>query len=187
METTNRKISIIVIMIAIINTIIIWLTGKARKKTDKEIQCIQEKVNSIISEGPFLTKEVGNLFGDISLLIENMRKIYLILEILKLNSTYAIQNTIISILKSDKVPSLRDTNITLLNNLIVEYSANIIELKNKVAVSEHEVEKERIGKIISELEGLTTLISTISSDSSDEYITQIYVEVFVSVNKIKNI
>jgi len=202
MEVTNRKMIIIKIVILTILIYSIYMIKKNRMLTDKEIESLRKEVKLLKNKYDALSERIDNLFendrifskrindlcGDALKLSDNANRVYRILEVLiNVNYTYATQSTVNSIISSDKLLSTRDTSIILLNNLVTEYSIVIAGLKNRVALSEDDLEKERLKQIISELENISILISTISPDSSNDYINQIYNEIFASVDKIKNV
>lgn len=187
MEAADRKMSLIFMLITLSNIYFIWMAWSARRQSNKELLSLYKAIEEISVKDLRILKQTTGLCENSSKFLNSIDRIYLIIDILKLSSSYAIQSTVVNILKSDKVPSSRDACIILLNNLVTEYNAGILDLKNKIVLSDNAIEKEKINKVINELEGLSTLISSISSDSSDEYLNQMYREVFKSMAKIKNI
>jgi septal ring factor EnvC (AmiA/AmiB activator) len=161
---------------------------KEVKLLKNKYDALSERIDTLYENNRIFSKRINDLCGDALKLSDNANRIYRILEVLiNINYTYATTTTVNSIMSSDRVLSTKETSIILLNNLITEYSIVIARLKNKVALSEDNLERERLKQVIIELENISILISTISPDSSDGYIGQIYNEIFVSVDKIKNV
>jgi hypothetical protein len=194
----------IIINIVILTILVysIYRNKRNQMQTNKEIEflykevkllkdkydALSERIDTLYENDRVFSKRINDLCGDALRLSDNTDRVCRILEVLiNVNYTYAIISTVNSIMSSDKVLSTRDTSIILLNNLVTEYSIVITRLKNRVTLSEDDLEKERLKQVISELENISILISTISPDSSNDYINQIYNEIFTSVAKLKNI
>jgi len=139
--------------------------------------------NFFLSALKGLDKKINNI-------TDQVEKALFTLVLLKNFQSYAIGKTITEILEAPKVPNSLEINITFLVNLKEEYTY----LKKGLARQLHKdeknldiLQKNRINEIIKELDNLILVLSTISNESSAQYIEEIFKEVSASFVKIHGI
>lgn len=187
MEIKNRKMNALIIIWTLISSLLILVLFQALKRINDMLQEMSKRITSL-SEDIIGTKtDFSKHLDEHYELLHHLKRIYIIFDILKISSPLAIRLTLNDIITSKETPSIQKMNIVLLKNLIEEYNTNIKELKQRIEKSDDHIEKEKIGNIIEEFRNMITLISTVSEESSQEYVEQIYHEIFSSVKKIRGV
>lgn len=189
MEIKNSKMTWTTFLLVI--TIFILLSIREIIKKQKEMDGIIVSILKALTvektDREVDKKAIGALFDQSNLLIAQFRKMYLIIDLLKLYTPPSINNTIVGILKSDEPPTTREASVLLLKNLLQEYNEVVSILTEKMQGLEDGEEKEKLEAMITEYQNTMSVISTISEDSSDEYIQQIYNEVAYSMKKVRSL
>jgi hypothetical protein len=181
------KIGIVGILTAAVNTLSICMVLKLKTKIKKIIKYTENQHELLLSVLEQHTKYIDKFTENHRIQLDHIGKIYIILDVIKINLPYAIQKTTSKIASTKELTSSRDANLILLTYLNEEYSLMRVELDKQVKRSENDIEKDKIKFIISEIDALTTVLQTISKESSDEYIDQLFKEVVTTMNKIKSI
>jgi hypothetical protein len=152
-------------------------------------ECI-EKIQEFISEQNKINfKSLGTVKSVIEQtkeISDTLKKTLLAIYVLKLGSQLCIANTVTKVLSDPKLLTPREASILLLDNLRIEYAGVTKQLKDQLLLLEDTLEKEKVQKMITEYENTISLISTISEESSDSYLEQIYVEVASSMKKVRD-
>lgn len=186
METKNRKMKIALFMSYIITGILFFMVIRLRKKNNKNLKDIYENIRLLNNLSYNTSKHQQILYEDYNQCKIAVNKLCIAIELLGLNSSPSIRKTTSYLFKQKKDVSIKETNIELLNNLIEEYSGCIKEIKIRIESSNDQEEKERLSLLFEEFNNLVTLLSSVSPDSSEEYIKQIYAEISLGINKIRN-
>ena len=187
MEIKNRKmISYTLIAFGIVIFLIAKLLKRINKMAD-QIVSINQALARIDQDKLDNKIVVGKLINEMGEMVNLAKKIFLTLDILKLSAPPSIANTIIKILGTAEALTPRDASITLLNNLLIEYNEVVKSLKEKVVGIEDGDEKGKVEKMIEEYQNTVSLIGTISEESSNDYISQIFNEVSSSMKKVRGL
>lgn len=179
--------NVLITVWTLISSLLILILFRALKRTNAVLLEMSKRITSILEDSVDLRKVVNKMMDDEHEVLYHLRRIYMLFDILKISSPLAIRLTLHDIVTSKEIPSIQKMNIVLLKNLIEEYNINIKELEQRIEKSDDQTEQEKIKKIIEEFRSMITLISTVSEESSQEYVEQIYHEVFSSVKKIRGV
>lgn len=194
MAIKNRKVKIVLFLIAGTSFVYLLIRSLFRKLSEK-VENNRKMIFKTITDQEAMSYEILRLqnidtkilkeFNVYSVLIN---KIQLIIDVLKINTTYSVGKTIVGIIQSkDDHLNTRKVSLMFLANLIDEYSAIKTDLLKKIEKENIPSEKEKLNSTIKELDNLVTLMSTVSDESSDTYIDQIYLEIINGTKKIRNI
>lgn len=194
MAIKNRKVKIVLFLIAGTSFVYLLIRSLFRKLSEK-VENNRKMIFKTITDQEAMSYEILRLqnidtkilkeFNVYSVLIN---KIQLIIDVLKINTTYSVGKTIVGIIQSkDDHLNNRKVSLMFLANLIDEYSAIKTDLLKKIEKENIPSEKEKLNSTIKELDNLVTLMSTVSDESSDTYIDQIYLEIINGTKKIRNI
>lgn len=187
METKNRKMKIVLFISYVMAGILISMVIRLRKNNNKDFHEIYKKMDVLFDVVSNNYKFQDILHKEHIQYKVLLHKIYIALELLGLSSTPSIRKTTFFVFDQKKEVSIREASIELLNNLIEEYSKYIDDIKIRITSSNDNEEKEKLSTLVEEFNNLVTLISTVSPDSSEEYVKQIYAEISVGINKIRNV
>jgi len=171
----------------VITGILFFMVIRLRKKSDKDLRETNEKMEALFDISTNNHRFQNFLHEEHTRYKLHVHKICIALELLGLSSTPSIRKTTFFVFDQKREVSIREASIELLNNLIEEYSKYVENIKKRLASSENNEEREKLSTLVEEFNNLVTLISTVSPDSSDEYIKQIYAEISVGINKIRNV
>lgn len=180
-------LSLIAFCAVVLTAFYTWLNIRIQKQTDEKISKLQKDLANLIVDTITIRERVCTLFEDMINIFDHLRKIVVGIDLLKLGASPSINKTIAEIMEAKKATTPREASIMLLRNLTIEYGQHIQILKQKVESAEDDEDKERLSKILEEFKNMATLLSTISDESSNEYIEQIFHEVVLGVTKIRNV
>lgn len=156
-----------------------YMDGSLRRAEEKiELLMKSHKISDEITEG---------LYKEYLSITEVLKKIAQAIDILKLSDTPAIQKTVLKVLLSEEVMTPREVNLYFLSILSGEYSHIKSNIKDRVALIEKSEDIEQFNSLIYELDTMINLIETISKESSDEYINQIFSEIILCNKKLSDI
>lgn len=149
---------------------------------DSMLSCIKEQ-NNVNGKNIDSLSKINNL----SLAnIDFIKKIIFSITLLKKCAPEAVANTVTKVLTSPNVLNPREVSLTLLNNIKVEFLNTIEKLKQQRILVVDTQEKEISEKKIAEYENIICLIDTVSDESSDEYIEQMFGEVDNHTKKMRS-
>jgi len=164
------------------------------KKYEKLLTSIfEEKKTSIsyeIQSQTYVLTIIEDLNKKINILRNQTEKALFIIALLKNFQSYSVAKTITKILEAPEVPDSLEINIAFLENLKEEYTYLKKGLSEQLSRSEKDIDiiqKDRMNEIIIELDSIILVLSTISSESSAQYIEEIFKEVTASFMKIHGI
>jgi hypothetical protein len=187
MAATDKKMILFCILAFFSNVFIVLISLIKDKKTAKHLSDAISKIALLENANKDIWLYLNKVhMGDI-ILTENLKKIFMALNVLKINNPPAIQLTILKILDSEKALTPRETSVLLLKNLLDEYNSVKVILKAKETETDDLSDKNKLSSVVSELDTMINLISTISEESSDSYIEQIFNEIIASSKKIRDI
>lgn len=149
---------------------------------DSMLTCIKEQ-NSVNSKNiDTLTKVNMQALAN----VDFIKKIIFAVTLLKKCAPDAVSNTVSRVLNSPNVLNPREVSLTLLKNIKVEFLNTIEKLKQQRILVVDTQEKEISEKKIAEYENIICLIDTVSDESSDEYIEQMFGEVDNHTKKMRS-
>lgn len=149
---------------------------------DSMLSCIKEQ-NNVNGKNIDSLSKINNL----SLAnIDFIKKIIFSITLLKKCAPEAVANTVTKVLTSPNVLNPREVSLTLLNNIKIEFQGVIDSLLDQQELSMDIKEKEATDKKVSEYENIICLISTVTDESSDEYIEQMFEEVDSHIKKMRS-
>jgi len=183
----NWKVIIAGTLIFIFNGLIIGMILRINNKIQRVIKNSTDYRELMYLSLEQHMKYINKFNENLSIQINHISKIYVILDIFKINMPYAIQKTTTKIATIKDVMSHRDINLTLLQYIEEEYRLMKIGILNKIENCGEELEKNKFQYMINEINNITTLLQTLSKDSSDEYIDHLFKEIVNSINNFKNI
>lgn len=150
-------------------------------------ECI-EKIQEYISEQNRVNlkslETTKSLIEQTNNTSETLRRVLLAIHVFKLGSQMCIAKTVSKVISDPNMPTPRETSVALLDNIKIEYINVVAQLKEQL-LQEDSLEKEKILKMIQEYDNTIAVISTISEESTDDYLEQIYREVLVSMKKVR--
>lgn len=127
---------------------------------------------------------------NVDIITNQSDKLYLIINLLKNSQSYSISKTISKILESQEVPSVLEANILFLEHLKEEYTflkEGLIERIKNLDDNLEFVQKNKLKDTLIEIENILLFLSTISKDSTSEYVSSIFKEISASFYKIHKI
>lgn len=147
-----------------------------------------EGITNVLSTSLKLSDEMlKRLYVETLTTSEGLRRVLMVLDISKINYSQAIQRTILRIFKSEKLLTPREVSVEFMSNLSIEYNDAKAVLRERITASDDVSDKDKLLNVINELDTITNLLGTISVESSDEYLDQIFKEVVIGVNKIRSV
>lgn len=178
--------SILSILSVFLNVIVLFLHVKKQRKiealnaeTDKALKELKEDIKA-------LNVQLSGVLQEHVILLKNIQRIHFSLEAITMFTPPCVKSTIMEIISSKEDISLKKANLIFLKYLMEEYIKNVQDLTLRLEASEDSLEKERISTVIHGLNEIITILSTVSEDSSDEYLSQIYKEIYHGAKKIKS-
>lgn len=150
----------------------------------------KENISFDIKSQTYFLSLIEDLNKKINILKNQIEKSLYTLVLLKNFQSYSVAKTITKILEAPKVPDSLEINIAFLENLKEEYTYLKKGLSEELQKSEKDIDiiqKDRMNKIIEELDSIIIVLSTISKESSAQYIEEIFKEVTASFMKIHGI
>lgn len=154
---------------------------------------LDEKKTTIsheIKNQTYILSIIEDLNEKINILKNQTEKALFTIALLKNFQSYSVAKTITKILEAPEVPDSLEINIAFLENLKEEYTYLKKGLSEQLYRSEKDIDiiqKDRMNEIIIELDSIILVLSTISNESSAQYIEEIFKEVTASFMKIHGI
>jgi|WetSurMetagenome_2_1015567.scaffolds.fasta_scaffold134908_2 hypothetical protein len=171
----------------VLNIFILLQYLKYRRRMAHNIERINKDLKDLYEDALETKKQISNTLSEHILTLKKVQKVYQAFYAISLCSKYAIRQSISDILESEEDLDRKKVIVIFFKNLMEEYTMFIRALEERMETIDDSIEKKRMEAVLKEMNDIVTVLSTVSEDSSEEYLLQIFNELNFGVDKIREV